>query len=227
MVCNVAMPLGRVVRVVERFAVQRHPVDGAALLTQQAVNGLKRALTLVGREGIRPAIEHERPLDVLLDLEQLPGTHRQPRRDGLVGLDLRELARVDLCETAASVRNTRETLELRPRGLIGDVLGEELGDRLERRLVVLLLLLVELREPPQQRPARVGVLAGRAGEPGARASPCATRRAPEIHRLQRLRGTRRVIVLLHQPFERDDRRLVLRLERERRLVLLERAIDVL
>ena len=85
-----------------------------------------------------------------------------------------------------------------------DVLGEELRRRLERGAVVLLLLLVQLRQAPQELPPLVGVLARREARLERRhhAPPVEAR---QVHRLEHLRGARRVLALAHERLERGDR----------------------
>ena len=154
-------PLRRIAGVVERLTVERDAICRPIGLTQQLVDGLERSLALLRGEGVRAPVEVESSLDVLLLLEQLAGPLRELRCGGLVCLHLLELAGIDLREPPTGVRHAREALELHPGRLVGDVLGEELRDGLQRRQVVLFLLLVQLREAAQQRPPAIRILAGR------------------------------------------------------------------
>ena len=139
--------------------------------------------------------------------------------------DLLELAREDLRETRLGVRDAREALELAPRALVGRILGEELRGRLERGGVVLLLLLVHLREAPQELTPLVGILA-RVEARLERRHHAAPVEAREVHRLEHLRCARAVLAPGHEGLERGHRVRVLRIDLESRRVLVEGAVDL-
>ena len=76
-----------------------------------------------------------------------------------VAADSREFWRVDFSEARLGRGYPRQTFELAPGGLVGDVVVQKLGDGFERPLVVLGLLFFQVREALQERTALVGVLA--------------------------------------------------------------------
>ena len=211
--------------VVERLAVERDAVLRAARFAQQAVDGLERAVLRLWIERVRAAIEDERALGVLLRFEELTGAIGKLRRRRLVGLDLAELRREDLGETALGIGDASQPLELRPRRLIGDVFGQELRGRLQRGPVVLLLLLVELGDPTKELTAIFGIFA-RIETRLERRHHAAPVEPREVHRFEHLRGARGVRAIGHERLERGHGRRVLRVDFERALVLLERPIDL-
>ncbi len=210
--------------VVERLAVELHTIGRPARLAQQPVDGLEAPGLRLRIERVGAPVEVEGAVDVLLRLEELARALRKPGGGGLVRRDLLELAGVDLGETPLGVGDARESLELSPRALVGRVLCEELRRRLQRGLVVLGLLLVQLREAAQEQPALVRILADVEArlERGHDAPPVEAR---EVHGLEHLGCARRVLSLPHQRLERCNRLRVLRVDRQRRGVLVERAVD--
>ena len=195
-----AEPLLGVGLELERVAIELHAVGRPAGLAQEAVDRLEAPALRLRIERVGAPVEMERALDVLLRLEELARALREPRGGRLVRRDLLELAGVHVGEASLGVGDARESFELAPRGLVGRVLREKERGRLERGLVVLGLLLVELRETPQEQPALVGILADVEArlERGHDAPPVEAR---EVDRLEHLGGARRVLALAHQHLE--------------------------
>jgi hypothetical protein len=216
-------PVLRIVLVVERVAIELDAFRGAIGIPQQAVDRREAGFVL-GLESVRPPVEDEGSIDVLLGLEELAGAPGELRGRRFVGGDLFELGGVGLREAPLRVRDAGEALELRPGRLVGGLLAEQLRGRLERRTVVFLLLLVELRQPPQELLALVGLLAHREARLQRRhdAAPVQPR---HVDRLEHRRRASGVLALGHEPLERGDCLGMLRIDRECGRVLVEGTLE--
>ncbi len=203
-----------------------HSIPRSACLAEQPIDRLEGTVLGFRVEGVGAAIERECALALALTLEELARALRQARGRRLVGRDLRELSSEDLGEARLRVRDARQPLELAPRRLVGRILGQQQRRGLERRAVVLFLLLVHLPQAPEQLPPLFGVLAGREASLERRhdAPPIQPR---QVDGLEHLRRPRAVIGVRHQRLERGDGLRVLRIDRERRGVLVERALHFL
>ena len=219
--------LGGLEAVVERVAVQLHAFRVELLLDEDRVDGLENG-PAVGLEGERAAQKHQRFVGLAERREELAGAAREPRARRVVARERLELGRVDLGEALLGARDARQPLELLDGVLVREILVEQLGGRLERRAVVLLLLLVELGETREHVAAPVGI----DGDVEARLERCHHARpvgAREVHRLEQLRGARAMLRLLRlgeQALELGDGTLVAAFLAERLLELLERALGI-
>ena len=211
--------------VLERVPIELDPVGGPARLAEQAVDGLEAPVLRLGLEGVGATVEVEGAVDVLLRLEELARALREPRSGRLVRRDLLELACIDVGQASLGVGDPRQPLELAPCPLVGRVFREEKRGRLEGGAVVLRLLFVQLREPSQEQAALVGILTH--VEPGLeRGHHAPPVEARQVHRLEHLGGSRRVLALPHQRLEGRHRLRVPRVDGQRRGVLVEGAVDL-
>jgi hypothetical protein len=91
--------------------------------------------------------------------EELPRALRKLGRCGLVYADLVQRRRVNLGELGSAVSHPRQPLQLPNRILIGNIFVEQARYGRQGGGVVLFLLLVQLRQPGQQLPTLVRILA--------------------------------------------------------------------